>query len=61
MLRDDTKNACEADYLGHMLFTQYRVAGAHNQGRATSVRLCHDVFTDQFILRTFLAPILNIF
>ena len=36
-------------------------SGAHNPEWATSMRLCHDVFTDQFIFRTVLARILNIF
>ena len=35
--------------------------GAHNPERANSVRSCHGVFTDQFISRTVLARILNIF
>ena len=37
------------------------VGGAHNPERATSMRSCHGVFTDQFIFRTVLARILNIF
>ena len=61
MLRYDTKNGCEADYPGPLLFTQYRIAGAHDPERATSMRSCHGVFTDQFILRTFSVPILKIF
>ena len=36
-------------------------AGAHNPERATSLRSSHGVFTDQFIFRTFLKQILNIF
>ena len=36
-------------------------SGAHNPERATSMRPCHGVFTDQFIIRTFLARILKIF
>ena len=36
-------------------------SGAHNPEWATSMRLCHDVFSDQFIFRTVLARILNIF
>ena len=36
-------------------------SGAHNPEWATSMRLCHDVFTDQFIFRTVLARILNVF
>ena len=39
----------------------HRSPGAHNQDRATSMRSCNGVFTDQFIFRTFLARILNIF
>ena len=35
--------------------------GAHNPERATSMRSCHGVFTDQFTFRTVLARILNIF
>ena len=34
---------------------------AHNQERETSMRSCHGVFTDQFIIRTVFARILNIF
>ena len=37
------------------------VPGAHNPERATSMRSCRGVFTDQFIFRTVLAQILNIF
>ena len=29
-----------------------RLSGAHNPERATSMRSCHGVFTDQFIFRT---------
>ena len=36
-------------------------SGAHNPERATSMRSCHGVFTDQFIFRTVLARVLNIF
>jgi len=36
-------------------------AGAHNSERATSMRSSHGVFTDQFIFRTFLKQILNIY
>ena len=36
-------------------------SGAHNPERATSMSPCHGVFTGQFIFRTFLARILNIF
>ena len=61
MFRSDTKNGCEADYPGPLLFTQYRMAEIHNPERATSMRSCHGVFTDQFIFRTVLARILNIF
>ena len=35
--------------------------GAHNPERATSMRSCHGVFTDQFIFRTVLTQMLNIF
>ena len=35
--------------------------GAHDPERATSMRSCRGVFTDQFIFRTVLARILNIF
>ena len=35
--------------------------GAHNLQRVTSMRSCYCVFTDQFIFRTILARILNIF
>ena len=35
--------------------------GAHNLKWAIAMRSCHDVFTDQFIFRTILAPINNIF
>jgi len=38
-----------------------RSPGAHNPQRATSIRSCHGVFMDQFIFRTVLARILNIF
>ena len=31
--------------------------GTHNPERATSMHLCHGVFTDQFIFRTVLAQI----
>ena len=37
------------------------IEGAHNSEQATSMRLCHGVFKDQFIFRTVLAQILNIF
>ena len=60
MLRDDTKNGCEADYPGPLMFTQYRIAEAHNPERATSTRSCHGVFTNQFSLRTFFARIFNV-
>ena len=36
-------------------------AGAHNPERATSMRSSHGVFTDQYIFRTVLARVLNIF
>ena len=36
-------------------------AGAHNPEGATSMRSFHDVFKDQFIFRTVLARVLNIF
>ena len=36
-------------------------SGAHDPELATSMSPCHGVFTDQFIFRTFLARILNIF
>ena len=36
-------------------------SGAHNPERPTSMRSCHGDFTDQFIFRTILARILNIF
>ena len=36
-------------------------SGAHNPEWATSMSLCHDVFTNQFSFRTVLARILNIF
>ena len=36
-------------------------SGAHNPEWATSIRLCHDVFTEQYIFRTVLARILNTF
>ena len=42
-------------------FTSFLKAGAHKRERATSMRSCHGVFTDQFILRTVLARVLNIF
>ena len=35
--------------------------GAQNPERSTSMRLSHGVFTDQYILRTVLTRILNIF
>ena len=38
-----------------------QTSGTHYPERATSMRLCHGVFTDQFIFRTVLARILNIF
>ena len=36
-------------------------SGAHNLERATTIYSCRGVFTDQFIFRTVLARILNIF
>ena len=36
-------------------------SGAHNPERATSILSCHGVFIDQFIFRTTLACIYNIF
>ena len=35
--------------------------GAHDLKQATSICSCHGVFMDQFIFRTVLAPILNIY
>ena len=35
--------------------------GAYKHERATSMRSCRGVFTEQFIFRTVLAQILNIF
>ena len=48
--------------LGHKRFStlyphfiqQHIVPGAHNPERATSMRSCHGVFTDQFSFRTVL-------
>ena len=37
-----------------------RSPGAHNPQRATSMRSCHGIFTDQFIFRTVLARSFNI-
>ena len=47
----------------YLLSQLYRLvqSGAHNLERATSKRSCHGVFTDQFIFRTVLARVLNIF
>ena len=42
------------------LYMNELVAGAHNQERATSMRSCHGVFTDQFVFRTGFMRILNI-
>ena len=33
-------------------FGELQPSGAHNRQRATSMRSCHSVFTDQFIFRT---------
>ena len=35
--------------------------GAHNLGRPTSMRSCQGVFMDQYIFKTVLARILNVF
>ena len=40
---------------------RHQIAGAHKQERATSMRSCYGVFTDQIIFATVLARIMNIF
>ena len=44
-----------------MMMMMMMMTGAHNPERATSMRSCHGVFTDQFIFRTTLVWIFNIF
>ena len=53
-------NSARSNWLlrGHLT---YNNGGAHNPERASSMRSCHGVFAGQFIFRTVLAQILNIF